>query len=79
MKWTTNGIIPVGGIILWSGSIASIPTGWALCNGSNGTPNLMDKFIIGAGNSYNVGNTAAVINGGSTYAYYALAYIMRTV
>lgn len=79
MKWTTNGTIPVGGIILWSGSIASIPTGWALCNGSNGTPNLTDKFIIGAGNSYNVGNTAAVINGGSTYTYYALAYIMRTV
>jgi hypothetical protein len=78
-KWTTNGTIPVGGIILWSGSIASIPTGWVLCNGSSGTPNLTDKFIIGAGNSYAVGGTAAAINGGSTFAYYALAYIMRTV
>lgn len=79
MKWTTNGTIPVGGIILWSGSIASIPTGWALCNGSNGTPNLTDKFIIGAGNSYTVGGTASALNAGSNYSYYALAYIMRTV
>lgn len=74
-----GGSIPVGGIIMWSGSIASIPSGWALCNGSNSTPNLTDKFIIGAGNSYAVGGTAAAINGGSTFAYYALAFIMRTV
>jgi len=41
-------LVPVGGIIMWSGSIATIPTGWALCNGSNGTPDLRDKFVIGA-------------------------------
>jgi hypothetical protein len=39
---------PVGGIIMWSGTIATIPIGWALCNGSNGTPDLRDRFIIGA-------------------------------
>jgi microcystin-dependent protein len=39
---------PVGGIIMWSGTIAAIPSGWALCNGSNGTPDLRDRFIIGA-------------------------------
>jgi len=39
---------PIGGIIMWSGTIAAIPTGWALCNGSNGTPDLRDRFIIGA-------------------------------
>lgn len=39
---------PTGGIIMWSGSIATIPSGWALCNGSNGTPDLRDKFIVGA-------------------------------
>ena len=49
--------IPTGGIIMWSGSIASIPSGWALCNGQNGTPNLMDRFIVGAGSSYGVGAT----------------------
>jgi len=40
--------VPSGGIIMWSGSIASIPTGWFLCNGSNSTPDLRNKFIIGA-------------------------------
>lgn len=37
-----------GMIIFWSGSIASIPAGWALCNGENNTPDLRDRFIIGA-------------------------------
>jgi microcystin-dependent protein len=53
------GTIPVGGIIMWSGS--SIPTGWALCNGSsvNGvqTPDLRDRFIMGSGSSYSTGTT----------------------
>lgn len=44
----TNIPIPKGAILLWHGSIASIPAGWALCNGSNGTPDLRDKFIVGA-------------------------------
>lgn len=52
-----SGTIPVGGIIMWSGSIASIPTGWSLCNGSNGTPNLLDRFIVGAGSGYSVAGT----------------------
>jgi len=40
--------IPSGLISMWSGSIASIPTGWVLCNGSNSTPDLRNRFIIGA-------------------------------
>jgi len=51
-----NGL-PSGSIVLWSGSIASIPSGWYLCNGSNGTPNLQDRFVVGAGNTYAVGAT----------------------
>ena len=39
---------PSGGIIIWSGLIDDIPAGWVLCNGSNGTPNLRNRFIIGA-------------------------------
>ncbi|HMP75131.1 MAG TPA: hypothetical protein PKE12_02430 [Kiritimatiellia bacterium] len=39
---------PSGGIALWSGSIASIPEGWALCDGSNGSPDLRDRFVMGA-------------------------------
>ena len=49
--------IPSGGIILWSGSTASIPSGWYLCNGANGTPDLRDRFVVGAGSSYSVGAT----------------------
>ena len=40
--------IPVGGIIMWSGTIASIPSNWRLCNGGNGTPDLRNRFVIGA-------------------------------
>lgn len=48
---------PVSGIILWSGSTSNIPTKWHLCDGTNGTPDLRGRFVIGAGGSYNVGNT----------------------
>ena len=47
--------VPSGGIIMWSGSVASIPTGWLLCNGTSGTPDLRDRFIVGAGSTYAVG------------------------
>lgn len=46
--WTEFGAIPSGLISMWSGTIATIPAGWVLCNGSNGTPDLRDKFIVGA-------------------------------
>ena len=49
--------IPSGIICMWSGASTNIPTGWALCNGQNGTPNLVDRFIVGAGSSYAVGAT----------------------
>jgi microcystin-dependent protein len=48
---------PSGGILMWYGNIASIPSGWFLCNGSNGTPDLRDRFVVGAGSSYSVGAT----------------------
>lgn len=48
---------PSGGIIMWSGSIASIPSGWLLCDGSSGTPDLRSKFIVGAGSTYSVAAT----------------------
>ncbi len=50
-------IIPTGMITMWSGSIASIPGGWALCDGTEGTPDLRNRFIVGAGDDYAVGNT----------------------
>lgn len=48
---------PSGGIIMWSGSVASIPSGWVLCNGSNGTPDLRNRFVVGAGSTYAVDAT----------------------
>jgi len=57
----TATFLPVGTILLWSGSIATIPNGFALCDGSNGTPDLRNRFIINAGDAYAVDET-----GGST-------------
>ena len=54
--------IPTGGIILWSGSVGAIPAGWALCNGTNGTPDLRSRFVIGAGSAYNVAATGGSAN-----------------
>ena len=54
--WTIP-TFPTGGIIMWSGSIASIPAGWLLCDGTNGTPDLRSRFVVGAGSTYNPGDT----------------------
>ena len=53
---------PSGGIIIWSGSSASIPSGWVLCNGSNSTPDLRDRFVVGAGSTYAVAATGGSAN-----------------
>ena len=65
-------VVPMGVINAWSGSIGSIPVGWALCNGQTisgfgVTPDLRDRFIVGAGNSYAVGVTggAASVTSGA--------------
>jgi microcystin-dependent protein len=61
--WTSGAPAFVAGmIILWSGSIASVPSGWALCDGTNGTPNLRDRFIVGAGSTYAVDATGGSAN-----------------
>lgn len=49
--------VPTGLIAIWSGSTGSIPSGWLLCNGTNGTPDLRNSFILGAGSTYSVGQT----------------------
>jgi len=36
---------------MWSGTIANIPSGFALCDGNNGTPNLLDRFIVSVSNA----------------------------
>jgi microcystin-dependent protein len=52
-----NLIMPSGAIIMWKGSIQTIPAGWALCDGENGTPDLLDRFVIAAGQAYTVDQT----------------------
>ena len=54
---TAGASLPSGLIAIWKGSVSTIPDGWVLCNGQNGTPDLRDKFILGAGNSYSVSST----------------------
>jgi len=54
------GLVPSGAILMWSGSIGTIPSGWQICDGTNGTPNLLDRFIVGAGSTY-----AVDVTGGS--------------
>jgi hypothetical protein len=50
-------VVPVGGIIIWSGAANAIPSGWFLCDGANSTPDLRDRFVVGAGTTYAVGAT----------------------
>ena len=54
---TGNSVFVTGMIILWSGAEVDIPTGFTLCNGQNNTPDLRDRFVVGAGNNYNVDAT----------------------
>jgi len=57
-------IIPTGVILLWSGAISAIPSGWTLCDGTAGAPDLTDRFVIHAdsdgGGTNDVGDTGGV-------------------
>lgn len=63
MKWLLDILIELllqhleGMIVAWSGAVEDIPAGWHLCNGDDGTPDLRDKFIFGAGGVWEPGDT----------------------
>lgn len=57
-------LMPKGIIAMWSGAMAAIPSGWQLCNGTNGTPNLLDRFIVSAASDAGLGTGVAT---GSNY------------
>ena len=76
--------VPAGGIIMWSGSIASIPAGYVICDGTNGTPDLRDRFVVGSGSTFAVGNTGGFTSsvtssiGTNLPLYYSLAFVQKT-
>ena len=86
--------VPTGAIMMWSGASTAIPTGWVLCDGTNSTPDLRNRFVIGAGDTYAVGATGgsstttqvgdveagpqATVSISALPPYYALCYIMKT-
>lgn len=49
--------IPAGMISIWSGLESNIPSGWVICDGTNGTPDLRNMFVLGAGDKYMVGDS----------------------
>lgn len=51
----TRFLVPKGGIILWSGLETNVPDGWNICDGLNGTPNLGDRVVMGAGIQFQAG------------------------
>lgn len=60
-----NSPIPTGVITMWSGAIVNIPVGWSLCDGNSGTPDLRNRFILGAGDTYVPGATGGSLTSGS--------------
>lgn len=80
--------VPSGLIAIWSGSSATIPSGWLLCNGTSGTPDLRNRFVVGAGSTYAVAatggsadsivvshtHTATVTDPGHTHTYTTKGY-----
>lgn len=56
-------LFPVGFVTMFYGLLANIPDGWALCDGTNGTPDLRGRFVIGAGGSYAKGATGGAASG----------------
>jgi len=57
---STVSTVPIGTIVAWYGSTSTIPTGWVLCDGTNGTPNMVGSFPIGANGDFNTGTSASL-------------------
>ena len=55
-------LLPAGVIVMWSGAATNVPPGWCLCDGGNGTPDLRDRFVVGAGRAYGVNATGGSSN-----------------
>jgi len=63
---------PVGTIAMWYGDLENLPPGWVLCDGNNGTPDLRDRFIIGAGGNRNLGATGGQTSHTHNHTVYSI-------
>jgi len=61
--------VPSGAIMLWSGAVGAIPSGYVLCDGLNATPDLRDRFVIGAGSTYAVAATGGATTTSTVVAH----------
>lgn len=57
-----NARVPTGVIVMWHGLLSAIPSGWVLCDGTNSTPDLRDKFVVGAASGDNPGTTGGALS-----------------
>ncbi len=60
-------MLPTGFIVIWRGAIIDIPAGWVLCNGENASPDLRDKFVIGAGDAFAVDDEGGSLQHNHTF------------
>ena len=60
--FVSQNAILTGMIVMWSGEVATIPAGYALCDGTNSTPDLRNRFIMGAGSTYTPGDKGGSAN-----------------
>lgn len=56
----TNYECPSGVIVMWSGSIKNIPKGWLLCDGTKGTPDLRERFVLGTAENSEIGDRGEI-------------------
>lgn len=76
-RYRTKNMMP-GMIMMWHGSVATIPSGWHLCDGAAGTIDLRNKFLVGAGDTYNPADSAATnVAADAGIWYYALCFIQK--
>ena len=59
-----NAALPIGMVIIWAGAAASLPAGWAVCDGSGGTEDLRGRFVLGAGGAHAANSTGGGLAGG---------------
>lgn len=70
-------LLPVGSVVMYSGSVSGnypiingvVNTNWHICNGSNGTPDLTNKFIVGSGSSYSLNDTGGQSSSTHTHSF----------